>query len=83
MVTPENEHSVAMHFTCMSIASRVLDLVLWSRTCSVEGDLQLATRSGASPSRYVGGEQRGLGEDQIEKDGACDSRNEVGSFEVG
>lgn len=31
----------------------------------------------------MGGEQRGLGEDQVEKDGACDSRNEVGSFEIG
>lgn len=71
-----------MRFMHVSIASRVLDLV-WSWTCSVDGDLQLATGSGASPSRCVGGEQRGLGEDQVEKDRACASRNEVGSFQIG
>lgn len=45
MVTPENEHNVADMLYCMSIARRVLDLVLWSQTCSVEGNLQLATGS--------------------------------------
>lgn len=45
MVTPENEHNVADMLYYMSIARCVLDLVLWSQTCSVEGDLQLATGS--------------------------------------
>lgn len=46
-------------------------------------DSQLATGSGASPSRYVGGGTGGLGDDQREKDGACGSRNGGGGFEVG